>query len=128
MAYLSSTQKNALMNALLRGVPFVPPTMLYVALYLTDPGDGDAGIEVSGAAYTRKVVAFNNPINGVCTNTAEVVFPQATGVWGTLAFCGIRDALTGGNLLFHGPLSASQYIQTGDIFRFKAGSISCSIS
>jgi hypothetical protein len=101
---------------------------VYLALYTSDPTDADSGTEVTGNAYERQSITFGAPSNGVSTNTAAIEFPQATGSWGTVAYVGIRDASTSGNLLFHTALDASKTIATGDVFRVAIGSLSVTLA
>jgi hypothetical protein len=124
MAEMSNFLENALINATLRNTSYTSPTTVYLALYTSDPTDADTGTEVTGNGYARQAITFGAPSNGVSTNTAAIEFPQATGSWGTVAYVGIRDALTTGNLLFHTPLDASKTIATGDVFRVAIGSLS----
>lgn len=128
MSEFSNYLENALVNAVLRATSYTSPTTVYVALYTTDPTDADTGTEVSGNAYARQSVAFSAPSNGATSNSAAVEFPQATGSWGTVAYIGLRDASTGGNLLFHTPLDASKTIATGDVFRIAAGSLTVTLT
>lgn len=128
MSEMSNYLENALINATLRNTAFTSPTTVYLALYTTDPTDADTGTEVSGNAYARQSITFGAPSNGVSTNTAAIEFPQATGSWGTVAYVGIRDASTAGNLLYHTPLDASKTIATGDVFRVAVGSLSVTLA
>jgi hypothetical protein len=128
MSEISNYLENALINATLRNTAYTSPTTVYVALYTTDPTDADTGTEVSGNAYARQSVTFSAPSNGATSNSAAVEFPQATGSWGTVAYIGIRDASSGGNLLYHTPLDASKTIATGDVFRIAIGSLTVTIS
>lgn len=125
---MSNYLENALINATLRNTAFTSPATVYLALYTTDPTDADSGTEVSGNAYARQSITFGAPSNGVSTNTAAIEFPQATGSWGTVAYVGIRDASTAGNLLYHTPLDASKTIATGDVFRVAVGSLSVTLA
>jgi hypothetical protein len=124
MAEMSNYLENALINGTLRATSYTAPTTVYVALYTSDPTDADTGTEVSGTNYARQSVTFGSPSNGASTNSAAVEFPQAGSSWGTVAYIGIRDASTAGNLLFHTPLDASKTIATGDVFRIATGSLS----
>jgi hypothetical protein len=124
MSEMSNFLENALINATLRNTSYTSPAVVYMALYTSDPTDADTGTEVSGSAYARQAITFGAPSNGVTTNSAVIEFPQAGGSWGTVAFIGIRDALTSGNLLFHTPLDISKTIDTGDVFRVAIGSLS----
>jgi hypothetical protein len=128
MSEISNYLENALINATLRNTAYTSPTTVYVALYTTDPTDADTGTEVSGNAYARQSVTFSAPSNGATSNSAAVEFPQATGSWGTVAYIGLRDASSGGNLLYHTPLDASKTIATGDVFRIDIGSLTVTIS
>jgi hypothetical protein len=128
MAEFSNYLENALINAVLRNTSYTSPATVYVALYTTDPTDADTGTEVSGNAYARQSVAFSSPSNGVTSNSAAVEFPQATGSWGTVAYIGLRDASSGGNLLFHTALDASKTIATGDVFRIAIGSLTVTLT
>lgn len=124
MAEMSNYLENALINATLRNTSYTSPATVYLALYTSDPTDADTGTEVTGNAYDRQAITFGAPSNGVSTNSAAIEFPQATGSWGTVAYVGIRDASTSGNLLFHTALDASKAIATGDVFRIAIGSLS----
>lgn len=128
MAEMSNYLENALINVTLRNTSYTSPTTVYLSLYTSDPTDADAGTEVTGNAYARQSITFGAPSNGVSTNSAAIEFPQATGSWGTVAYIGIRDALTAGNLLYHSPLDASKTIATGDVFRVAIGSLSVTLA
>ena len=128
MAEISNYLENALVNATLRNTSYTSPATVYVALYTTDPTDADTGTEVSGNGYVRQSVAFSAPSNGVTSNSGAVEFPQATGSWGTVAYIGLRDASSGGNLLYHSPLDASKTISTGDVFRIAVGSLTVTLT
>jgi hypothetical protein len=128
MAEMSNYLENALVNATLRNTSYTSPTTVYVALYTTDPTDADTGTEVSGNGYARQSVTFSAPSNGATSNSSAVEFPQATGSWGTVAYIGLRDASSGGNLLYHTALDASKTIATGDVFRISAGSLTVTLT
>jgi hypothetical protein len=128
MAEMSNFLENALINATLRATTYTSPATVYVSLWTTDPTDAGSGTEVSGGSYARTSVTFGAPSNGVTTNSAAVEFPQATASWGTVAYFGINDASTGGNLLYHSPVTTSKTIDTGDIFKFASGAISVTLA
>lgn len=128
MAEMSNYLENALINATLRNTSYTSPTTVYLSLYTSDPTDADAGTEVTGNAYVRQAITFGAPSNGASTNSAAIEFPQATGSWGTVAYIGIRDALTNGNLLYHSPLDVSKTIATGDVFKMAIASLSVTLA
>lgn len=128
MSEMSNYLENALVNATLRAITYTAPTTVYLALYLTDPTDSDVGTEVSGGAYARQPITFSAPSNGLTSNSVAIEFPQATASWGTIAYIGIRDSLTGGNLLYHTALDASKEIGIDDVFKITAGNLSVTLS
>ena len=125
---MSNYLENALINATLRNTSYTSPTTVYLALYTDDPTDADTGTEVSGGSYARQSITFGAPSNGVSTNSADITFPTATGSWGTVAYVGIRDNLTGGNLLYHTQLDVSKTISSGDIFKITTGNLSVTLA
>jgi hypothetical protein len=128
MAEMSNYLENGLLNAVLRSTSYTSPATVYVGLYTSDPGEANTGTEVSGGSYARKSATFNAPSNGVCTNSAAVEFDQATGSWGTISHIGILDAITSGNLLFYTDITTSKTIESGDVFKMSAGSLSVTLA
>lgn len=128
MAEMSNYLENALINGTIRGSSYTAPTDVYVALYTSDPTDADTGTEVSGGSYARQIVTFAAPSNGASVSNADVTFPQATASWGTIGWIGLRDAVSGGNLLYHTALDASKTIDTGDVFKINSGNLSVTLA
>ena len=128
MAEMSNYLENALINATLRNTTYTSPSTVYVALFTSDPTDANTGTEVSGTSYARQAITFGAPSNGASTNSAAIEFPQAGGSWGTVAYVGIRDASTAGNLLYHTPLDTSKAIANGDIFKITATNLSVTLA
>ncbi len=128
MAEMSNFLENALINATLRNTSYTSPTTTYLALYTTDPTDADTGTEVSGGSYARQAITFSSPSNGATSNSAAIEFPTATASWGTIAYIGIRDAVTAGNLLYHTALDSSKAIGSGDIFRISATNLTVTLA
>ena len=128
MAEMSNYLENALINATLRATTFTSPATVYVGLYTADPTDAGTGTEVSGGSYARKSATFGAPSNGASTTSADITFDQATASWGTIAYIGILDALTSGNLLYHTALDTSKAIDTGDIFKIASASLTVTLA
>ena len=125
---MSNYLENALINVTLRATSYTAPTTVYVGLYTSDPTDANTGTEVSGGSYARKSATFGAPSNGVSTTSADITFDQATASWGTIAYIGILDALTSGNLLYHTALDTSKAIDTGDIFKIASASLTVTLA
>ncbi len=124
MSALSNYLEDALINLVLRNIPYTSPgTGIYVAVFTGDPLEDASGPEVSGNGYARvQVTAWDAPSNGVTQNTGAISFPAASGgAWGTITYAAIFDALTVGNMLFYGPLSASKVVNDTEQLIFQAG-------
>lgn len=97
------------------------------ALYLALTVSGTEVPTTGGTNYVRKPVAFTRTTN-TASNTANVDFDLAGTHWGVVDGAAIYDAVSGGNLLANGTLSASKDVQAGDIFRAPASSVTASIT
>jgi hypothetical protein len=129
MSAISNYLENALLNATLRNTTYTSPTTVYAALFTSDPTDAGSGTECTGSGYARKAITFAAPSNGVTTNSAAACeFDQATGDWGTLTHFAIFDALTTGNMLYYGALTASKTIANGDVFKFATSSVTVTLA
>lgn len=128
MSAISNYLETALINAVLRNTTYTSPTTVYLALFTSDPGEAGTGTEVSGGSYARQATAFDAPTDGVTQNTSDETFPTATASWGTITHVAVFDALTAGNMLFYGALSASKAIASGDQFVVKAGDLEISLA
>ena len=102
------------------------PATLYCALSTTTPNsDGTNFTEPSGSAYARVAVtnnATNFPAASAKTKhcAIDIIFPTATGSWGTITWAGWYDAASGGTLRAAGPLGTSQVIGSGVTLTFPA--------
>lgn len=123
----SNYWKKASINAALRAVNFTAPPKVYIALYTSNPTDADTGQEVTGGGYARQQVVFGDPVisdrRAGVQNTADVSFPIATADLGLITHVGIRDAVTGGNLLYHGAVKTPRTAMTNDLIRYLAGQL-----
>jgi hypothetical protein len=128
MSALSNYLENALINGTLRASSYTAPSTVYVALFTSDPTDAGSGTECSGTSYARQSATFASPSNGASSTNADVQFAQAGGSWGTITHFGIFDALTAGNLMYHGALTTSKVIETGDVFKIASGSLTVTLA
>ncbi len=127
MGALTGYLEAALLNHVFRNTAYASPATVYVGLFTAAPGETGGGTEVSGGAYARQAATFGAPSGGQVSNSADINFPVATANWGTITHIAIFDAVTAGNMLVYGALSASKIIQTGDQFIIKAGSLTVSL-
>lgn len=130
MAALSDYAEKLLLDWMMTTGSATRPTAWYVALYTAAPSDSGGGTEVSGNGYTRKAVTFaaaSTP-GGTTSNSGAVTFTAAGGSWGTITHIGIHDALSSGNLLWHGSMTASKTIADGDTLEFAIGNIDLTLA
>lgn len=97
---------------------------LEVALYTVAPGEAGGGTEVSGGSYARQSISFNAAATASGTTTAdndaEILFPLATGNYGTVVAAAVFD---GSDMIWYGNLTTSRTVNSGDQFRFAIGAI-----
>lgn len=110
-----------------RNSAYTAPSTIYVALFTAAPNDAGGGTEVSGNGYARQSMAFSDASSGSISNSGSVEFPTATGSQGTITHMGLFDASSSGNLLAYGALTASKAVDSGDVFRFNASSVTISL-
>jgi hypothetical protein len=140
MAAMSDYLENKLIDQIFRAQAYTFPTTLYVGLLTAAPSDTGGGTEVTGGSYAR--VAVTNSLanwagtqgatttvassgtTGTTSNNAAITFPVPSAGWGTVAYFGIYDASSAGNLLFYGTLGIAKTINTGDTVTFPISSLS----
>lgn len=137
---------NSLIDLLFRGVTYTFPATLYVALYKVAPSSADAGgTEVSGGSYARVAITpsltslsgtqsagsttASSGVAGRSSNNAAIVFPAPTANWGTVVAAALRDASTGGTLLYVIALGTPQTITSaGPAPTFDPNTLGISVS
>lgn len=128
MAAASNYLENNLINLVLRGQAYAPPTQIYISLHTGDPSDTGAS-EVSTTdwpAYTRMDstkgevaldAAWSAPDNGLSKNQLQLIYPVYNGAGSiTISHFGLWDAPTGGNNLIGAKLDTTRILQPGDVF------------
>ena len=127
MSEFSTFLENKIIDHLLRNQSYTPPTTVYVALFTADNGleGGTITGEVSGGSYARYDSSgkWAAPAAGAVQTNAECAFTQASADWGTVVAFAIFDAVSGGNMLYWGDLTASKTVNNGDTFKFPSGDI-----
>jgi hypothetical protein len=141
MAGMTNYLRNKLVDALFRGIAFVPPTTLYFRLTSNIGTASLPGIVLTGTGYasvglpctTANWAATNAPgsvvnpstgVNGTTSNNVLVNFGNAGSAWGVCAGWELWDASTAGNRLFFGEIVDSsgapspKTINSGDPVQF----------
>lgn len=126
---------NAILNKALKGTDFTLPTTLYLALSTTtNPVELRANSIATSSevpnsnAYVRMPVLladWTTSSAGSSAVTVDIIFPTATGPWGTCQQAMLMDTATHGtgNIIAFGPLSAPTAMQNGDVLRVPANSV-----
>jgi hypothetical protein len=131
MANISTYAADKLLDALLRDTAYTSTTT-YVALFTTDPTmpAGTGGVEVSGGSYVREQLntLLAAAASGSSSNSSAVNWPTASAAWGTITGVGIYDAVTAGNLLAAGPLTANKTVGSGDTFSLPISDLTVALS
>ena len=125
--YATNFFETAMLN-LMRGTSITAPSNLYLALFLSNPGDtGTEGTEVTYSGYARQAITFSAPAasgSGLAMqNTALITFPEAPASAGSVTYVAVMDSLSGGNMWLYGQLDQALTIQAGVSPVFRAGSV-----
>lgn len=132
MSQASNYLEEVTLNYFLRHQVITQPKTLYLALYKTNPTDNDTGTEINGGDYKRQSITFGPPSQysevAQTSNLQAIEFPIATDSWGDVAYFGIRDNETEGNLLVYGAFNKPTSIDAGNKFIIDVGNITIGIS
>jgi hypothetical protein len=130
MSAASDYLENEVLDHILGNGAYTAPTDIYVGLWTADDGleSGTVTSEVSGGSYARQTMTFDAATGGSADSAATVTFPTATANWGTITHVALMDASSGGNVLFHGSVTTSKTIESGDTFQISAGNLTISLA
>lgn len=130
MAALSNYAEKLLLDFAMTTGSATRPTAWYVALYTAAPDDTGGGTEVSTGGYARQSVTFDaaSSPGGTTSNNNTVSFTASGASYGTVSHIGIFDNSSGGNLLWHGSMTASKSVADGDTLEFSIGNIDLTLA
>ena len=128
MAEISDYLEKKILDYVLRNTADWAPAAVYLALHTADPVDAGSGAEVSGGSYARQAIAFDacHATTGVTQNTDVETFSSMPVA--TVTHIGIWDAASSGNLLFHGAVTASKTVASGDSITVAADAITVTLA
>lgn len=141
MAAFSDYLELAIIKNTLKNDVSLAKVNLYIALIkngkLNDAGgyvdDGGTAAEVTGGSYVRYTIintkwdaATTDGVSVGDINTA-ITFVTATAIWGLIKGFGIYDALTNGNLYYHGIVNPNVQINSADTFEFADNALSITL-
>lgn len=126
---LSPYAATALVNALLRNVPYTSPTTVYVGLHTADPGPDGLTAEVTPGAntYVRQPASFGVPdANSVTTISAALTWVDMPNV--TVTHVSLWDASSAGSMLAAGALLSAVYVAAGEPFEIAASALTFALA
>ena len=134
MANFSNYLENAIANWLNGDAMPAATSSLWVALYSSpvvvqnNAATNLIGtrVEVSNWAVTT-ATGSSDSSDASITNGAEIVMISNSNITATASHFAVYDAVSAGNLLFHGALSSSVSIAVGDTVKFAANSITLTV-
>jgi len=109
---------------------------LWVALYTGALDQSNAATNLIGFTTPRKEVSewtvtaatgTSDSLDASITNNSEIVMTSDSNVAATASHFGVFNALTGGELLFHGQLTGSVPIALNDAVKFAPGAITLTV-
>lgn len=121
IAVKSNYLKQAVIKAALGEASFPSISNVYLALYTTNPTVADTGTEVSGGSYARQQLSFANAVDGAKTSNTSETFSSMPA--STVTHWGIRDASSGGNLLYWGAFDLPIQLNAGNNLTINSGDI-----
>lgn len=128
MAAMSDYLERSLLDHTLGTSAFTHPSTVFLSLHTTSPADDASGAEVSGGSYARQAVTFTaaSGTGGSTSNSSAEEFTNMPAV--TVSHIGIWDSLSTGNLLYHGALSASKTVASGDTISVAAAALTVTLA
>jgi len=135
MGALSNFLESGILNHIFRESKLTQWADLYIGLvssYDAETMEGGVSTELSGGDYERVKFGVKNAnwsppyASGQATaihNTSGIAFKVATADIGNVAGVVICTAQTGGDLLFHGPLTNSRTLTKDSQFVFPSGTL-----
>lgn len=127
MSAASDYTENLALTWLLTSSSATRPSAWYLGLFTSATSDAGGGTEVSGGSYARQSVAFTVSTS-TASNSATITFPTASASWGTITHVAVFDASTSGNMLFHGAVTTSKTIDSGDTFQVTSGNLTITLA
>lgn len=116
---ISNYLENELLDAVFSAGAF-SVTTAYISLHTGDPGETGAS-EATGGSYARQSAAFDAAASGATANSGTISFTDMPAA--TITHVGVWDAVSAGNFLWGGALTASKTTNSGDTFQIPTGDL-----
>lgn len=131
MSAFSTYLSQRIIGGTLRGEALTLPAGLFLAqatASFTD--DNVTANEIAGAWYARQpATAWAAPVGAgnVTSNSNQIQYNAVTGSAVTNSHWGLYDAITGGNLLYHGAHTTAKVMNVGDVIVVGAGTLQITV-
>jgi len=121
IAVKSSYLRDKIIKHVLAEASYTAPTTIHLALYTTNPTIADTGTEVVGGSYARQQLSFANASAGAKVSNTSETFTSMPAT--TVTHWGLRDASSGGNLLYFGAFDLPIALNATDNLTINSGDI-----
>lgn len=113
---------DAVRDHVLRNTAYTSPTTVYLALFTTATTEAGGGTEVTGGSYARQAITFAaGTLSGQADQSGSITFSSMPAA--TVVNMAVFDALTVGNMLFHGRLPRQRAVAGGADFVLNTGDL-----
>lgn len=120
---ISNYAEAKILDACFNNVTFAVATP-FVSLHTADPGE-TGGSEVTGGSYARQAGSWAAASAGSIASDTTLNFTGMPVT--TITHVGVYDAVSAGNLIWSGALTASKTTASGDTFQIASGSITITL-
>ena len=129
MGSFSNYAEAKILDHIVGKTSFTMPANVYMALYTDVPSDAGGGTECSGGDYARVECSddWNAAAAGSIDNANDIDFVEASAAWGDVTSFALLDALTDGNFLAWGTLTATKTVASGNTAKFLAGELTITL-
>lgn len=121
-AAMSNYLANAVRDHVLRNTAYTSPTTVYLALFTTATTEAGGGTEVTGGSYARQAITFAaGTLDGQADQSSSITFSNMPAA--TVTNAAVFDAVSAGNMLFHGRLPRQRIVAGGASIVLNSGDL-----
>ena len=113
---------DALRDHVLINTSYTSPTTVYLALFTTATDETGGGTEVAGGSYARNAITFiAGALAGQGDQSGQITFADMPAA--TVVAMAVFDAVSAGNMLFHGRLPRQRDVAGAEDFVLNDGDL-----
>ena len=121
---VSNYLEDKILDLVFNATSYAGQSTVYIKLHIGDPGE--ACTSNAAGETTRKAVTLGASSAGTVTSDADATWTNVASTE-TYTHISIWDAVSSGNALWYGALTASKAVTAGDTFTIPSGSLAISI-